>query len=237
MIRWRITQGSLIQYGSVSNFRSGPLETSLDHNTWIRAAMAALAKGGVDQIRVEVIAQNLGVTKGGFYRRFKDRPALIEATLAVWAEGRIAAIEEQTRLAGARPSARLKSLIKLYAEKINAEGMAVELNIRQWARTCAEAAAVVARVDNARLRSVAKLYSELGANSRTAETQAFLFYSFVFGQSLLFLDKDNCKRSLVSDCANALAKKPGTPITSAASRSVQGKPDAARRGLRRTRPG
>jgi AcrR family transcriptional regulator len=112
MIRWRITQGSLIQYGSVSNFRSGPLETSLDHNTWIRAAMAALAKGGVDQIRVEVIAQNLGVTKGGFYRRFKDRPALIEATLAVWAEGRIAAIEEQTRLAGARPSTQKRSTQK-----------------------------------------------------------------------------------------------------------------------------
>jgi AcrR family transcriptional regulator len=40
-------------------------------------------------VRVEVLAQMLGVTKGGFYRRFRDRPALLAAMLDTWAEGRM----------------------------------------------------------------------------------------------------------------------------------------------------
>ena len=40
---------------------------------WVAAGLAELAKGGVDSVRVEVLAERLGVTKGGFYRRFKDR--------------------------------------------------------------------------------------------------------------------------------------------------------------------
>ena len=42
-------------------------------------------------MRVEVLANSLGVTKGGFYRRFKDRAALLEGLLQTWSAGRIAA--------------------------------------------------------------------------------------------------------------------------------------------------
>ena len=42
-------------------------------DTWIEAGFAELARSGVEGVRVEVLAKNLGVTKGGFYRRFRDR--------------------------------------------------------------------------------------------------------------------------------------------------------------------
>ncbi|MGO9356861.1 MAG: TetR/AcrR family transcriptional regulator [Xanthobacteraceae bacterium] len=185
------------------------MKNPIDHAAWIRAAMAAIADGGVGAVRVEVIAQHLGVTKGGFYRRFKDRSALIDATLGAWADGRIAAIEEQTRLDGISPAERLRSLIRLYADRVNAEGMAVELSVRQWARTSVEAAAVVARVDAARLRNVEKLYAELGTAPKAAKARAFLFYSFVFGQSLLFLDVDERrKNSLIAAATDALTVVP-----------------------------
>ena len=41
---------------------------------------------GVEGVRVEVLAKNLGVTKGGFYRRFRDRAALLDAMLQNWSE-------------------------------------------------------------------------------------------------------------------------------------------------------
>ena len=37
---------------------------------------------GVEGVRVEVLAKNLGVTKGGFYRRFRDRAALLDGHAA-----------------------------------------------------------------------------------------------------------------------------------------------------------
>jgi AcrR family transcriptional regulator len=172
---------------------------------WIEAGLAELARHGVEGVRVEVLAKNLGVTKGGFYRRFSDRAALLEAILESWRAGRIASIEQQTSLGGANARDRLRAVIKLYAERINAQAMAVELAIRQWARTDEAAAAAVASVDAARLKNVATLYRAAGMTPDEADAQAFLFYCFIFGQSLLFLDRGPRKRTqLIAKAAEKL---------------------------------
>src|ERR1051325_4316533 len=99
---------------------------------WIEAGLAEMARHGIDGVRVEVLAKNLGVTKGGFYRRFKDRPALLDSILRSWSAGRIAAIEKQTSLGGATARERLRALIPQYSERVNTEGMAVGRAIAQW---------------------------------------------------------------------------------------------------------
>lgn len=163
--------------------------------SWIEAGLKEIARTGVEGVRVEVLAKNLGITKGGFYRRFRDRATLLDAMLQHWSTGRIAAIEKQTSLDGATARERLKALIALYSERMNTEGMAIELAIRQWARSDELAAAAVAGVDAARLRNVGHLYRATGLAAEEADAQAFLFYCFVFGQSLLFLERGPRKRA------------------------------------------
>src|SRR6201989_1169035 len=97
------------------------------HKAWIDAGLKEMGRGGVPQ--------GLGGTKAGFYRRFKDRRALLEALLDTWARGRIAAVEQQTALGDEAAADRLKAVIKLYSERANPEAMAIELAIRQWARS------------------------------------------------------------------------------------------------------
>ena len=165
--------------------------------SWIEAGFEEIARTGVEGVRVEVLAKNLGVTKGGFYRRFRDRAALLEAMLQNWSAGRIAAIEKQTSLDGATAGERL----------MNTEGMAVELAIRQWARSDELAANAVASVDAARLKNVGHLYRATGLPAEEADAQAFLFYCFVFGQSLLFLERGPRKRAqLVAKSAETLLR-------------------------------
>ena len=172
---------------------------------WIEAGFSEIARSGVEGVRVEVLAKNLGVTKGGFYRRFTDRLALLEAMLRSWSAGRIAAIAQQANLDGATPRERLKALIRLYSERMNPEGMAIELAIRQWARSDEAAAEAVASVDAARLKNVGQLYRASGLAPEDAEAQAFLFYCFVFGQSLLFLERGQRKRAqLIAKSAEKL---------------------------------
>ncbi len=135
-------------------------------------------------MRVEVLAKNLGVTKGGFYRRFKGsrRAARGHAdALARWPHRRDR--EADRRLDGASARERLKAIITLYSERMNTEAMAVELAIRQWARTDEAAAAAAASVDAARLKNVGQLYRATGLPTEEADAQAFLFYCFIFGQS------------------------------------------------------
>ncbi len=176
--------------------------------SWIEAGLKEIARSGVEGVRVEVLAKNLGVTKGGFYRRFRDRAALLEAMLQDWSEGRIAAIEKQTSLDGATARERLKALIALYSERMNTEGMAVELAIRQWARSDELAASAAAGVDAARLKNVGPLYRATGLPGEEADAQAFLFYCFVFGQSLLFLERGPRKRAqLLARSAETLLRE------------------------------
>ena|SRR5437763_1446302 len=176
---------------------------------WIEAALKQIGRSGVDGVRVEVLADNLGITKGGFYRRFKDRRALLGAMLDTWRHGRIAAIEKQTELGDEEPRERLQSLIKLYSERVNPEGIAIELAIRQWARSDAAAVAAVERVDAVRLARVTQLFQALGASAEDARARAVLVYSFIFGQSLLFLSEAPRKRaSLIAACADVLTDVP-----------------------------
>jgi AcrR family transcriptional regulator len=186
-----------------TNARTGEVRSE----TWIEAGLKEIARTSVEGVRVEVLAKNLGVTKGGFYRRFRDRAALLEAMLQHWSAGRIAAIERHTSLDGATARERLKALIALYSERMNTEGMAVELAIRQWARSDELAASAVAGVDAARLKNVGHLYRATGLGSEEADAQAFLFYCFVFGQSLLLLERGPRKRAqLVARSAETLLR-------------------------------
>jgi hypothetical protein len=92
-----------------------------------------------------------------------------------------------------------------FTERANEQGMAIELAIRQWARNDPMAAAAAAIVDAARLKTASSLYRSLGLSARDADARAVLFYAFLFGQSMMFLDEAPRKRaSLIAACARVL---------------------------------
>jgi AcrR family transcriptional regulator len=164
-----------------------PKQERLDAAAWVSAALEALAEGGVDSVRVEPLAKRLRVTKGSFYWHFADRRALLDAMLAHWAEGRIAAIREQVagENAGHSPTMILLRLADLYTRHGNTRGLAIELAIRAFARSDDGAARAVRAVDTERLTHVTALFAKLGWPPTDAQARAVLFYSYLFGQSLL----------------------------------------------------
>ncbi|MCW5681707.1 MAG: TetR/AcrR family transcriptional regulator [Xanthobacteraceae bacterium] len=168
----------------------------LDRRAWMAAAFGELAAHGWDGVRVEPIAATLGVTKGSFYWHFADRDALIAAMFVRWSEGRVRAIRNETQ-DDADPRALLYRLIDLYARGPNTHGLAIELAIRSAARADSRAAEAVAAVDGERLVRVSALFAKLG-NKSEAEARAFLFYAFVFGQSLIAGRRDASLRAAAS---------------------------------------
>ena len=57
---------------------------SLTREDWISGAWDMLGETGLEGVRVEPLAKNLGVTKGSFYWHFKDRQELLDALLDRW---------------------------------------------------------------------------------------------------------------------------------------------------------
>jgi AcrR family transcriptional regulator len=181
------------------------MSDEIDTQDWVEAGLKELASSGVGGVRVEVLAQRLGVTKGGFYRRFKDRRALLNAVLDEWARGRISAINrlwEQTQ--GQTPRERLSSVARHYTERLSVQGIAIELAIRQWARTDSAAVTACASVDEARLKVAGQLYRDLGFSPAESRQRAILLYSFLFGQSLLFVEFGPRKFASITDAGTGL---------------------------------
>jgi AcrR family transcriptional regulator len=195
-----------MQYGTVSGSRKRPAKHEDLSQDWVAAGLAELASGGgIDNVRVEVLAERLGVTKGGFYRRFKDRRTLLDTMLETWRDGRISAIQRQVEEGGKTPVDRIHFLSKIYTERANEQGMAIELAIRQWARGDEAAAAAVATVDAARLKASGSLFQSAGMSAQDADARAVLFYAFLFGQSMMFIDESPRKRAnLIAACIKAL---------------------------------
>src|SRR3954453_8612881 len=88
-----------VPYGSVWSMTVGK-RASLTSDDWTRAALEALARGGLAAVAVEPLAKELGATKGSFYWHFADRSALLEAALDLWerrdTDRVIAAVDDET---------------------------------------------------------------------------------------------------------------------------------------------
>ena len=52
---------------------------------WQELALKVLASEGVQGVRVERLARDLGIAKAGFYWHFRDRRDLLQSILAYWA--------------------------------------------------------------------------------------------------------------------------------------------------------
>jgi AcrR family transcriptional regulator len=167
---------------------TGAKPERLDAAAWIAAALETLADGGIEAVRVEPLAKTLKVTKGSFYWHFADRRALLDAMLTHWAEGRVAAIRDQAAAGKPgqdSPTVILLRLADLYTRHGNSRGLAIELAIRAFARGDEGAAKAVRVVDGERLTHVTALFERLGWPAGDAQARAILFYSYLFGQSLL----------------------------------------------------
>src|SRR2546430_17587307 len=84
--------------------------TRTPRSRWIAEGLRALAAGGPDAVRIEPLAEALGVTKGGFYWHFADRRALLDEMLDTWERTSIDEVIERIESEGGDARARLRRL-------------------------------------------------------------------------------------------------------------------------------
>jgi AcrR family transcriptional regulator len=163
-----------------------PTRATLTPDTWIEAATEVLVDQGIDHVRVDVLAGELGVTRGSFYWHFRDREDLLRRVLQAWHDQ---ATEQLTRrLERARDDARaqLADVISLpFRGRAAARAARIELAIRAWARRDAMARRAVDEADASRIACIAQIFSSLGFAPLEARSRAFLLYAYVVGESLM----------------------------------------------------
>jgi AcrR family transcriptional regulator len=160
--------------------------TRTPRSKWIEAGLRALAAGGPDAVRIEPLAQTLGVTRGGFYWHFGDRGALLEEMLDTWERTSIDDVIE--RVEGERGDARAR-LHRLFAlASATGELLAIDLAVRDWARRDGTVAERLRRVDNRRMDYLRSLFGGFCPDDDEVEVRSMLAFSLWIGNHFIAAD-------------------------------------------------
>lgn len=167
-------------------------------STWIDEGLRALGAGGPDAVRIESLAQALGVSKGGFYWYFADRRALLEEMLDTWERRSIDEVLERVESEGG--DARTK-VHRAGALTFSKDLLAIDLAVRDWSRREQSVAERLRRVDNRRMEYLRTQISASLPDDDDVEARCMLAFSLAIGNHLIATDHGPLSRIDVLELA------------------------------------
>jgi AcrR family transcriptional regulator len=137
---------------------------SLHPDNWLRVAQTRLSDHGVESVRVEVLARDLGVSKGSFYWHFRDRGELLDKLLERWEEGELAWLNAEDEAGAATRWAK-------FIERTADPGrMHMDVALHAWARSDERMAARVAAIEKRKSQLIADVLREIGFTQPAADS-------------------------------------------------------------------
>jgi AcrR family transcriptional regulator len=174
---------------------SPALKTSpLQPEDWIRAAFARLASEGIEAVRVELLARDLGVSKGSFYWHFQDREELLGRMFDRWEKAEIDWLDET--VITPKAAARWARFVHHCTDQ---QLTRLESAMRTWARRDERVAARIAAIEKKRTAHIASVLRAIGFAAAPAESWAeitLLVYLGWLDRVTRDLDFQNSGRSL-----------------------------------------
>jgi AcrR family transcriptional regulator len=146
---------------------------------WIGFGLKALAREGLEALKADVLARKLGVSRGSFYWHFRDLDDFHARVIQHWRQAATEAIISDLEQYGSREE-RLDVLLR----RALGQHTALEVRMRAWADTNAEAAGAVRDMDRKRRAYIERLLTEAGIPRPLAATRAQLLYWAYLGAAL-----------------------------------------------------
>jgi AcrR family transcriptional regulator len=153
--------------------------TRTPRERWIEEGLRALAAGGPETVRIEPLAQSLGVTKGGFYWHFADRRALLEEMLDAWERMAVDAVIDRLEAESGDGRERLRRLFTIASS--SEAILTIDLAVRDWARRDPAVAERLRRADNRRMEYMRTQFRAFSRDEDDAETRSMLAFALWIG--------------------------------------------------------
>jgi AcrR family transcriptional regulator len=166
---------------------------------WIEEALQALAAGGPDAVRIELLAQTLGVTRGGFYWHFTDRQALLDEMLDSWERLTTDVVIQRVESEGGDARTRLRRTFDL-ASSTDGQ-LAIDLAVRDWARREPSVAERLAHLDNRRMQYLRGLFAQFCTDPEDVEARSLLSFSLLIGNHFIAAEHGALSRAEVVSLA------------------------------------
>jgi AcrR family transcriptional regulator len=180
--------------------------TRTPRERWIEEGLRVLATGGPDAVRIEALAKNLGVTKGGFYGFFSDRDALLEAMLDSWERESTADVIDRVQREGGDPKTKIQRAGALTFS--NDRLLPIDLAVRDWARRDPAVAARLARVDNQRMAFLRDVIGTFCSDPDEVEARSLMAFCVAIGEHFLAAGHgDRTRAQVVARAADLLLNR------------------------------
>jgi AcrR family transcriptional regulator len=167
--------------------------TQLNGDDWIGAARDALIQSGIGGVKIDRLADQLGVTRGSFYWHFGSRADLLDALLRDWQETNTAPIVRAVEAAGDDGHAQFLAVVRVWIEETEFRPE-YDAALRDWARHSPKAAALVRRVDARRIALLESIFHRLGYAADAALVRARVTYFHQVGYYALEIAEPKQRR-------------------------------------------
>jgi AcrR family transcriptional regulator len=171
--------------------------TRTPRGSWVDEGLKALAEGGPDAVRIEPLARELSVTKGGFYWHFDGRGALLGEMLDTWERESVDEVIERVDAGGGNARARLRRLFALASSGEGRRMLRTDLAVRDWARREPAVARRLRRVDNRRMDYMRSLFGAFCADDDDVEARCMLAASLWIGPHFMAAEHGERSRAEV----------------------------------------
>ncbi len=154
-------------------------EKRLSREDWLARALATLDKEGIQGVKVERLAESLGVTKGSFYWHFEGLQDLLDSLLNYWSVELTQVTVHQLQRIPDDPRDRLLWLWSRIADnRLNEH----DKGMRSWATMEPHVEEIVRSVDERRLAYIRELFLDMGFDADEAELRARMAYYYILGE-------------------------------------------------------
>ncbi|MCJ8156591.1 TetR/AcrR family transcriptional regulator [Sphingomonas sp. LaA6.9] len=177
--------------------RTPPPEHTPSTQEWVDIARRTLVEEGIVGVKIDRIAKIAGVTRGGFYWRFKSHAELLDKLLEDWRASNTQPMLDVLASPGSL-NERLSRLADLY---IFEQGFspAYDRAIRAWANLSHDVEGVVQEVDAIRINAIQRAFLDDGYDAHDAMIRARIIYFHQVGYYATGLkESDEQRQALTS---------------------------------------
>jgi AcrR family transcriptional regulator len=164
---------------------------SLSRESWLEHSLEILREEGIQGVRVERLARDLGVTKGSFYWHFTDRNDLFESMLEYWIHQYNDVVTKNPQFLEGDPAVGLLAAMA----KVRHEGLdQYELAMRAWADHDSQAHEAVQNVYQHRMKFIRGFFTRIGFRGLDAEIRTRLTLCYLSWEPNMYGDESESRR-------------------------------------------
>ena len=164
----------------------------ISKHQWLDCALTALESGGIESVRVDKLAQQLGVSRSGFYWHFKNRQDLLNHMLTYWAHEYTEVVTQNKLLTEGPAIQRLENVMRTVREYgLNRFEAAIFI----WSQSDPVARATFDRAFKMRVKFIGDIFAELGFEGDEKEMRAQFFIGYLAWEYTCFIPQSKIKQN------------------------------------------